>query len=146
MWIFLILTILLWGTAPLLERLYTRNISVITIYTLFFVIGVMVMPFVVAIYYDTIKIEFPTLFTTRKDVLVYGVAGLLISIMAFVCYLRAIQTSNDRTHLVVALTCVYPMVTAFLLWNLAKTKMSVAEWTGIAFIVLGTALLVVKSA
>jgi drug/metabolite transporter (DMT)-like permease len=145
MWLFITLTILLWGTAPLFEQLYTRDISVVTIYTMFFVIGMLLMPVVAAIYYDTIKAEFPMLLTTRRDVLVYGVAGLLISIMAFVCYLRAIQTSNNRTHLVVALTCIYPLITAFLLWYLFRTKVSWVEWIGVVFIVIGTALLVAKN-
>jgi len=144
MWLQIVIAALMWGIAPLFETKYTENVSIYTVAVMFTVMIVIAAPFLGYLTRKTWMKELPTLFTTNRHVLYYGLGGLIVSVIAMGTYLSAIQNSGNRVYLVVTLTCVYPLITALLLWAIMKEKVSAREWIGIALVVVGTMLLVRK--
>lgn len=141
MWLQSILATIMWGFAPLFERVYLQNV---TLYTILLVFTIFILLTAPVILFFTRKIwmeEVPTLFTTNKHVLIYGLGAFIVSCIAFISYLGAIQNSHDKTYVVVAVTCSYPLVTAALFFLLLHQKITLIDWIGIVFIVIGILLL-----
>jgi uncharacterized membrane protein len=134
------------GDCPLFEKIYTKHVSLETIAALFFIIIIAVAPIGFLLWRKTIMKEVPILFKDKKNILVYSLIGLTCGISATFAYLWALKTSNDRAYLVVALTCVYPLITALLLSYFFAESLDKFAWCGILFIVLGVIFLTAKHA
>jgi uncharacterized membrane protein len=146
MWLGIVLSTCLWGIAPLFEKIYTKHVSLETIAALFFIINIAIAPIVFLFCRKTILKEVPMLFKDKKNILIYSLLGMACGMTATFSYLWALKTSNDRAYLVVALTCVYPLVTALLLSYLFAESLDKFAWLGIFFIVLGVIFLTAKHA
>lgn len=142
MWLGIVLSTGMWGVAPIFEKYYTQQIALSTIGALMLLIFLIITPFVWFHSKATLKKEIPMLFKERKDLLVFVILGLLFGLGAQAAYLWAMKISKDRTYLVVALTCIYPLFTALFLWILYREKLTLSSWVGIILIVLGVATLV----
>lgn len=143
MWLGIILSTAMWGVAPIFEKIYTKHISMITIAFMFSLFIAILSPVFWIICRKTIKNEVPLLFGKNKVVLWYCILGIACGLIATLSYIWAIKLSNDhnKTYLVVALTCIYPLITALLLWFLYNEHLSFFAWVGIALIVIGVMLL-----
>lgn len=134
----------MWGIAPIFERVYTQDVSLCTIVFVFTLMLVVLIPIYLFFTRHTWTKEARYLLSSKRHVLSYGFLALVVSLIASAAYLLAIQRSNGRTHLVVALTCTYPVLTAILMYILFKNKITLQEWFGIFFVICGIALLSYK--
>jgi len=142
MWIECLIATTMWGVAPLFERVYTRDVSLCTIVLVFSAFLLALLPIYLFFTRQVWMKEARMLFTSKRHVVSHGILALIVSLIAWGAYLLAMQRSNGRTHLVVTLTCTYPLLTAFLLYFLYNAKVGTQEWLGILLVVAGISLLV----
>jgi drug/metabolite transporter (DMT)-like permease len=155
------LAALLWGIVPLAEVRYMTGVSLITVAALFLGLAVLVSPFAYLLYRRTLHEELPTLLTHNRHVVVYGTIGIVLSLAATAAYLQVLKLGGgeggkggnggnggkgakgggSNTAIVVAATCVYPVVTAVLMWSFYGHAISWLAWLGISLVVLGLMLL-----
>jgi uncharacterized membrane protein len=141
MWIGIILATSLWGIAPLFEKVFTQHVSIVTMIFLFTLINALFVPIIWIFCNKKLRAEVPILFKHKRFVMVYAFLGLVCGLSATFSYLWAIKLSKDRTYIVVALTCVYPLITALLLQIFYKETLNFYAWLGIGCIVVGVLLL-----
>jgi drug/metabolite transporter (DMT)-like permease len=140
MWLQALLATIMWGVAPMFERVYTKNVSLCTIGLVFAILILLCAPILLFFTRKTWMKEAPTLLTTNRHVISYGIGAFIVSVIAFSAYLAAIQHSNERTYVVVAVTCAYPLITALLL-AFMKYNISPWDWIAIILIVVGIIIL-----
>jgi uncharacterized membrane protein len=141
MWIGIILATSMWGIAPLFEKVFTRHVSIVTMTFLFTFLNAILAPIIWLFYFKTIRTEVTSLFKYKRFVMVYAFLALVCGLSATLAYLWAVKLSKDRTYIVVALTCVYPLITALLLQIFYKETLNFYAWLGIGCIVVGVLLL-----
>lgn len=146
MWLGIIVATSLWGVAPLFQRMYADKLSLATIGFVFVAMIVVVAPVVFFFSRGTLRRELPALFKRDRRMIGYMFWSLVVGIVAFGSYLWAMRRSNNKANVVVALTGIYPLVTALLLCVLHNEAIAPKGWLGIALIVAGAALLVGGSA
>jgi drug/metabolite transporter (DMT)-like permease len=140
------LAVVLWGIVPLAEVRYMSGVSLVTVAALFLGLALVASPFLYLAARRTLHAELPTLLTHNKHVVVYGSVGLALSLGATAAYLQVLKTSGKNTAAVVAATCIYPAVTALIMWFLYGHRITWTGWLGIAFVIGGLILLTLGSA
>jgi len=133
-----------WGIVPLFEKQYTSDLSLSTIVIISLICLMILAPIYIYLTRDEWVKDIPYILTSKRNTLFYAVIGVGLSIIAWKYYLLAIQRSNDRTYLVVALTCTYPIITAILLFIFFKENITLQGWLGIILVIFGIICLIKK--
>lgn len=140
-WIYLILTIILWGILPVFQVIYTKHVSLATILASMFILCVLMVPGFIKWYWSIFKSDLVKLASEKRFVAILVLVGAAITIASTMTYYKALQLGKDRSVIVVVATCIYPMITALLLSYIMNDTITPLMWIGIAFIVTGSTLL-----
>ncbi|MCS7143923.1 MAG: EamA family transporter [Archaeoglobaceae archaeon] len=131
--IFAVLSAVLWGIAPILDRYaLSTGVSVYTALAVRAFGALFAMPFIVILLRDTNL-------TIRIDALAsLLIAGAIGGAIAMIFYYRALETIGaSRT---VPITAIYPMFTALFSLILLSESITAKTLLGIVFIVIGVIL------
>ncbi len=133
-WFFLILTILAWGTTPILEKaalkgasplagLFVRNAVAFFVFLLFFVFtgrlkNIYYLPF--------------------KNTILFSMSGILAGFLGMYCYYRVLKINPSSK--IVPLAATYPLVAVLLGMVFLKEEVTAARIIGTVLIILGVLL------
>jgi len=133
-WLFVLLTILFWGSAPILEKLGLSKASpyeAIAIRTLVIAILVLFSSFISGHLFSAFKLD-------SKTLIFVIVGGLFAGLLGQYTYFMALRGSEASK--VVPLTAAFPLVTAILGTVLLRESFSAPKLVGV-FLIIGGALL-----
>lgn len=143
-----VISTVLWGVVPLLEA---RMLGV-HLASLFLVVCAVVLltavPLLLALYWDTVRVEVPALFTHHRRLMWYGLAAFGLNAAATTAYLLSLRNpaAPGRVSLVaVVATCCYPAVTALAVWALYGQRLRASAWAGLLLVAAGLGLVVLGS-
>ena len=136
MWFYVVLTIALWGTLPVVQVFYSRSMSLAMISAIFFAVCITLAPVVCLTHGGAILAEGRALMAGGAIVWA-ALAGVAITIASTMTYLRALQLSGSNASVVVTVTCAYPILTALLMSALFNDAITPRVWLGIGLIVAG---------
>lgn len=134
-WFFLILTILAWGTTPILEKaalkgtnplagLFIRNAVAFFVFLLFFV------------FTGRLKNIYCNL--SFKSTLLFSMSGILAGFLGMYCYYRVLKINPSSK--IVPLAATYPLVAVLLGMVFLKEEVTAARIIGTVLIILGVLL------
>ena len=130
--IFLLITVILWGTTPIIEKLgLNTGISPFMAMTIrsFAVSAVLLVILAVT---GKIKEVFAV---DAKTIAVFSISGILAGLVGMWTYFYVLQ--RVATSKIVPISATYPLVAAFLSVVILKEQFSLLRILGTAFIVLG---------
>lgn len=129
--VMLILTALLWGTSPILEKFGLQNISPLVAVTIRS-IAVTVMLLITMIVTGRMKEVFSV---EPKTVGIFILSGILAGFLGMWTYFAALKAG--ATAKVVPIAACYPLVTAFLSVLILRESVTVPRLIGTVFIIAG---------
>ncbi|UCC94754.1 MAG: EamA family transporter [Candidatus Omnitrophota bacterium] len=133
-WLFLTLTALCWGIAPILEKYGLKDTDefaavAVRSFAIFFVL--------LAIFVFTGKMQ--TIFTfPLKKIIIFSLSGLLAGLLGMWTYFKALKMSPSSK--IVPLVATYPLITVILSVFLLKEEVSWQRILGTILIILGVLL------
>jgi len=134
MWIFIILTIICWGSAPILEKYGLRDIDP---FSAVFIRSVAILFMLVIAFSFTGRIN--VLWKTPpKTILVFTISGFLAGLAGMWTYFKALKMAPSSK--IVPLVAIYPLLTAILSMLILKEEFSWLRIMGTILIVIGIIL------
>ncbi len=130
-----ILTLLFWGSSPLLEKIALRAIS--PLLALAVRTGVAALALIFTVLFTGEVRHLPEL--TGRDVLVLGASGILAGALGMFTYFSLLK--SGAASKVVPLTAAYPLVTALLALLILREELSWQRLLGILLTVSGLIIL-----
>ena len=133
-WLFLILTILCWGSAPILEKYGLKEADEITALTLRYIAIFFVLLFV-----NIFTGNFSSLSkVSSKTILAFSGSGLLAGILGMWAYFKILKINPSSK--IVPLTATFPLVTVILSIFLLKENVTWQRILGTILIISGVFL------
>jgi transporter family protein len=129
--ILLILTAVLWGSTPILEKIGLARVDPLLGITIRS-IAVTVILLIIMVTTGRIK-EIITV--DHKTILIFAASGILAGLLGMLTYFGALKAG--ATSKIVPIAATYPLVTAFLSVLILKEAFSVPRIIGTVLIVLG---------
>jgi len=134
MWIFIILTIICWGSAPILEKYGLRDIDP---FSAVFIRSVAILFMLVIAFSFTGRIN--VLWKTPpKTILVFTISGFLAGLAGMWTYFKALKMAPSSK--IVPLVAIYPLLTAILSVLILKEEFNWLRIMGTILIVIGIIL------
>ncbi len=133
-WFFLVLTVIFWGTTPIIEKSGLKNTDV---FTALFIRSVAVF-FAVLVSFSLSGRMSSLSKVAPKTWLLFSVSGLLAGLLGMLTYFKVLQISPSSK--IVPLTATYPLVTAILSFLILKEDFSWQKVVGTILIVSGILL------
>ncbi len=129
--VLLLLTVLLWGSAPILEKIGVGRVDPLTAVTIrSFAITIILL--IILTFTGRIK----GLFTTdMKSIAIFAISGLMAGLIGMWTYLSALRLG--ATSKVVPIAATYPLVTAILSVIILKEGVTLLRLIGTLFIIIG---------
>ena len=129
--IFLFLTVVLWGTTAIFDKLALGKVAPFT--------GIMVRQFIIAGMLLLAGLGSNRLVQLGalegRSILLFGLSGICGGLIALWTYYHALRLGG--ASLVVPIAATYPLVTAFLSWAVLGESLTWPRIIGTGFIVLG---------
>ena len=134
MWIFILLTIICWGSAPILEKYGLRDIDP---FSAVFVRSTAILFMLVVVFLLSGRMN--VLWRTPpKTILVFTVSGFLAGLAGMWTYFKALKMAPSSK--IVPLVAIYPLMTAVLSVFILKEEFSWPRILGTVLIVTGVLL------
>jgi transporter family protein len=134
MWIFIILTIIFWGSAPILEKYGLRDIDPIS--AVFIRSAAILLMLIIAF---TVSGRISVLWKTPpKTILIFTASGFLAGLAGMWTYFKVLKMAPSSK--IVPLVAIYPLMTAILSVLILKEQFSWIRILGTALIVIGILL------
>lgn len=133
-WIFIVLTILCWGTAPILEK---AGLKTVDPFSALFIRSTAIFVLLLIVFSVSGKIKF-VLKTPPKVALLFVASGLLAGLFGMWAYFKALKINPASK--IVPLAAIYPLVAAVLSIYLLGEKVTVARIIGTILIITGVLL------
>ena len=131
---FLIVTVILWGLAPILEKIGLKTADVFT--------GLFIRTaavFLVLLGGLAVRGNFSSLLKVPiRTVFIFSVSGICAGLLAMVTYYKLLRVNPSSK--IVPLAAVYPLITAILGIVILKEPFSWARLVGTVFIITGVFL------
>jgi transporter family protein len=133
-WIFLILTIFLWGLTPILEKSGLRETDV---FSALFIRSMAVSLVLVAVF--ALSGRMGTLGKIHlKNIVLFSISGICAGLLAMWTYFKVLQ--GNPSSKIVPLAATYPLVTALLSIVILREQVSWQRIVGTVLIVVGILL------
>ena len=134
MWIFLLLTILCWGAAPILEKYGLRDIDPISA-VLIRSVAILLMLVVIFSFSGRISVLWKT---PPKTIIIFCLSGFLAGLAGMWTYFKVLKIAPSSK--VVPLVATYPLITAILSVFILKEGFSWPRIIGTVLIICGVLL------
>ncbi len=134
MWLFIILTIICWGSAPILEKYGLRDIDPISA-VFIRSLAILCILLIVFSFNGRISVLWKT---PLKTTLVFTLSGFLAGLAGMWTYFKALKMAPSSK--IVPLVAIYPLMTAVLSVFILKEQFSWIRLLGTALIVIGVLL------
>ena len=131
----IIITVLLWGTTPILEKIALKNASPLAGLTIRNTAVTLIM-WIYVILSGKISV-LRTVGTSTGSLFI--LTGVMAGMIGMFTYFEALRM--EATSRIVPLAATYPLVTALLAFFVLGEKISLTRFAGIVFIVIGIYLL-----
>lgn len=130
----------LWGLIPIVDKYAVDQMHIMSyiLITSFFYLAVAIAYFILKP--DKMKTE---LIKIDSKLLWIGILATIISFVAEVTYLHLLQSHDNLTALITALTYTSPFFTLILAYLIFKEKITIQCTIGVLFIVLGAIIIAV---
>ena len=134
MWFFLFLTIICWGSAPILEKYGLREIDE---FTALFIRSTVI--FFILFFAFSITGKISTLSKISiKIIVIFALSGILAGLLGMWTYFKVLKLNPSSK--IVPLAAVYPLITALLSIFFLKEEVSWQRILGTVLIILGVLL------
>jgi transporter family protein len=134
MWIFIILTIICWGSAPILEKYGLRDIDPISAVFIRSV-AILFMLIIIFSFNGRISVLWKT---PPKTLIIFTASGFLAGLAGMWTYFKALRMAPSSK--IVPLVAIYPLMTAILSVLILKEEFSWIRILGTVLIVVGVLL------
>ena len=134
----LLLTAILWGTTPIIEKIGLTKVQPLTGVTIRS-IAVIVMLLMFLIFTGKLK---ETLTVDLKTVIIFSISGILAGLVGMITYFAALKAG--ATSEIVPIAATYPLVTAILSVLILGEQITPSRIAGTVLIVIGIWLVQIK--
>ena len=134
LWTFIILTIICWGSAPILEKYGLKEIDP---FSAVFVRSIAIVLMLIVVFVFTGRIG-NVLKTPLKTTLIFTASGFLAGLAGMWTYFKALKVAPSSK--VVPLVAIYPLITAILSVLILKEGFSWPRILGTILIIAGVLL------
>jgi transporter family protein len=127
----LIVTALLWGITPIIEKIGLAKIDPlvgVTIRSTIVTVGLFILTFILGKGKSLVQLD-------GRSILIFGASGLMAGLLGMWTYYSALKM--EATSKIVPIAACYPLVTAFLSVIILKEGVTLPRLVGTALIVTG---------